>query len=68
MILNALQLSPWHNLINSSLSLFSMAKDISLLLVEDVQFVEPGTKVVKDIFCQTGGVIEITQKNDIDYQ
>ncbi|MFM6199486.1 MAG: DNA-directed RNA polymerase subunit beta'', partial [Dolichospermum sp.] len=24
-----------------------------------------GTEVVKDIFCQTGGVIEITQKNDI---
>ena len=40
-------------------------KDISLLLVEDGQFVEPGTEVVKDIFCQTGGVIEITQKNDI---
>ena len=40
-------------------------KDISLLLVEDGQFVEPGTEVVKDIFCKTGGVIEITQKNDI---
>jgi DNA-directed RNA polymerase subunit beta' len=40
-------------------------KDISLLLVEDGQLVEPGTEVVKDIFCQTGGVIEITQKNDI---
>lgn len=40
-------------------------KDISLLLVEDGQFVEPGTEVVKDIFCQTGGVIEVTQKNDI---
>ena len=40
-------------------------KDISLLLVEDGQFVEPGTEVVKDIFCQTGGVVEITQKNDI---
>jgi DNA-directed RNA polymerase subunit beta' len=40
-------------------------KDISLLLVEDGQFVEAGTEVVKDIFCQTSGVIEITQKNDI---
>ena len=40
-------------------------KDISLLLVEDGQLVEPGTEVVKDIFCQTGGVIEVTQKNDI---
>lgn len=40
-------------------------KDISLLLVEDGQYVEAGTEVVKDIFCQTGGVVEITQKNDI---
>ncbi|BAZ79914.1 DNA-directed RNA polymerase subunit beta' [Sphaerospermopsis kisseleviana CS-549] len=40
-------------------------KDISLLLVEDGQFVEAGTEVVKDIFCQTSGVIEVTQKNDI---
>jgi DNA-directed RNA polymerase subunit beta' len=40
-------------------------KDISLLLVEDGQYVEAGTEVVKDIFCQNSGVIEITQKNDI---
>ncbi|EDX87668.1 DNA-directed RNA polymerase, beta'' subunit [Synechococcus sp. PCC 7335] len=40
-------------------------KDISLLMVEDGQYVEAGTEVVKDIFCQTGGVIEVTQKNDI---
>jgi DNA-directed RNA polymerase subunit beta' len=40
-------------------------KDISLLLVEDGQFVEAGTEIVKDIFCQSGGVVEITQKNDI---
>lgn len=40
-------------------------KDISLLLVEDGQFVEAGTEVVKDIFCQNNGVIEVTQKNDI---
>jgi DNA-directed RNA polymerase subunit beta' len=40
-------------------------KDISLLLVEDGQYVEAGTEVVKDIFCQTSGAVEITQKNDI---
>ncbi|MEH2280025.1 MAG: DNA-directed RNA polymerase subunit beta'' [Nostoc sp.] len=40
-------------------------KDISLLLVEDGQFVEAGTEVVKDIFCQNSGVVEVTQKNDI---
>ncbi|MFM7449227.1 MAG: DNA-directed RNA polymerase subunit beta' [Leptolyngbyaceae cyanobacterium] len=40
-------------------------KDISLLMVEDAQYVEAGTEVVKDIFCQTNGVVEVTQKNDI---
>jgi DNA-directed RNA polymerase subunit beta' len=40
-------------------------KDISLLLVEDGQFVEAGTEVVKDVFCQNSGVVEVTQKNDI---
>jgi DNA-directed RNA polymerase subunit beta' len=40
-------------------------KDISLLQIEDGQFVEIGTEVVKDIFCQTNGVVEVTQKNDI---
>jgi DNA-directed RNA polymerase subunit beta' len=40
-------------------------KDISLLMVEDGQFVEAGTEVVKDIFCQNSGVVEVTQKNDI---
>jgi DNA-directed RNA polymerase subunit beta' len=40
-------------------------KDISLLLVEDGQLVEAGTEVVKDIFCQSAGVVEVTQKNDI---
>ena len=40
-------------------------KDISLLLVEDGQYVEAGTEVVKDIFCQSSGVVEVTQKNDI---
>lgn len=40
-------------------------KDISLLLVEDGQYVEAGTEVVKDIFCQSSGVVEVIQKNDI---
>jgi DNA-directed RNA polymerase subunit beta' len=40
-------------------------KDITLLNVEDGQFVEAGTEVVKDIFCATSGVVEVVQKNDI---
>ncbi|MGF1567301.1 MAG: DNA-directed RNA polymerase subunit beta' [Nodosilinea sp.] len=40
-------------------------KDISLLMVEDGQYIEAGTEVVKDIFCQNSGVVEVTQKNDI---
>ncbi len=40
-------------------------KDISLLNVEDGQFVEAGQEVVKDIFCQNSGVVEVIQKNDI---
>ncbi len=40
-------------------------KDISLLLVEDGQYVEAGFEVVKDIFCQNNGVVEVIQKNDI---
>jgi len=40
-------------------------KDISLLLVEEGQYVEAGTEVVKDIFCQSAGIIEVVQKNDI---
>jgi DNA-directed RNA polymerase subunit beta' len=40
-------------------------KDISLLLVEDGQYVEAGTEVVKDIFCQSSGIVEVIQKNDI---
>ncbi|PSN15436.1 DNA-directed RNA polymerase subunit beta'' [filamentous cyanobacterium CCT1] len=40
-------------------------KDISLLMVEDGQYLEAGTEVVKDIFCQNSGVVEVTQKNDI---
>lgn len=40
-------------------------KDISLLNVEDGQYVEAGTEIVKDIFCQNNGVVEVVQKNDI---
>lgn len=40
-------------------------KDISLLLVEDGQYVNAGDEIVKDIFCQNSGVVEVTQKNDI---
>lgn len=40
-------------------------KDISLLNVEDGQYVEAGTEVVKDIFCLTSGIVEVVQKNDI---
>lgn len=40
-------------------------KDISLLVVEEGQYVEAGTEVVKDIYCQSSGIVEIVQKNDI---
>ncbi|TRV01350.1 MAG: DNA-directed RNA polymerase subunit beta' [Microcystis wesenbergii Mw_QC_B_20070930_S4] len=40
-------------------------KDISLLQVEDGQYVEAGEEVVKDIFCNSSGVVEVIQKNDI---
>lgn len=40
-------------------------KDISLLMVEEGQYVEAGTEVAKDIFCQSSGIVEVVQKNDI---
>jgi DNA-directed RNA polymerase subunit beta' len=40
-------------------------KDITLLHVEDGQYVEAGTEVVKDIFCGIAGIVEVVQKNDI---
>ncbi len=40
-------------------------KDISLLEVEDGQFVEAGSNIVKDIYCQTSGVVGVLQRNDI---
>lgn len=40
-------------------------KDSSLLIVEPGQYVEAGTELVKDIYCQSAGVVEVIQKNDI---
>ena len=40
-------------------------KDISLMLVEDGTFVEQNTEIIKDIFSQTSGIIEIIQNNGI---
>ncbi|WP_024546600.1 DNA-directed RNA polymerase subunit beta' [Picosynechococcus sp. NKBG15041c] len=40
-------------------------KDSSLRIVEDGQYVEAGTEVVKDIFSQSAGVAEVVEKNDI---
>ena len=40
-------------------------KDISLLMIDDMQWIEAGTEVVKDIFSQTSGIVTVTQKNDI---
>ena len=40
-------------------------KDSSLPQVEDGQYVEAGTEIVKDVFCQSAGVVEVHQKNDI---
>ncbi len=40
-------------------------KDISLLMIDDGQWIEAGTEVVKDIFSQTAGIVTVTQKNDI---
>ncbi|MEM7578642.1 MAG: DNA-directed RNA polymerase subunit beta' [Cyanobacteria bacterium P01_A01_bin.80] len=40
-------------------------KDISLLIVEDGQLVDVNDEVVKDIYSQSKGVVEVTQKNDI---
>ena len=40
-------------------------KDISLLSVQDGEYVEAGTEVVKEVFAQSSGVAEVVQKNDI---
>jgi DNA-directed RNA polymerase subunit beta' len=41
-------------------------KDHSLLMIDPEQYyVEAGTEIVKDIFCQNSGVVEIIMKNEI---
>lgn len=40
-------------------------KDISLLRVEDGQYVEAGMEIVQEVFCQSAGIVEVHQKNDI---
>ncbi|MEN9217420.1 MAG: DNA-directed RNA polymerase subunit beta' [Gloeomargarita sp. DG_2_bins_126] len=40
-------------------------KDISLLQVVAGESVEAGTEIVKDIFCQNAGVVEVVEKNEI---
>ena len=40
-------------------------KDSSLRLVEDGQYVEAGTEIVKDIFCTCSGCVQVIEKNDI---
>ncbi len=40
-------------------------KDSSLRIVEQGQYVEAGTELVKDIFCQSAGVVEVIEKNEI---
>ena len=40
-------------------------KDISLLLVNNGDFVEAGTEIIKNIFAQNAGIIEVIQKDGI---
>lgn len=40
-------------------------KDSSLRIVEDGQYVEAGTEIVKDIFCTCSGCVQVIEKNDI---
>ncbi|MEO0309290.1 MAG: DNA-directed RNA polymerase subunit beta'', partial [Gloeomargarita sp. DG02_3_bins_56] len=40
-------------------------KDSSLLQVVAGESVEAGTEIVKDIFCQNAGVVEVVEKNEI---
>nr|QHO64175.1 RNA polymerase b''-subunit [Lympha mucosa] len=40
-------------------------KDISLLLVNNGDFVEAGTEIIKNIFTQNSGIIEVVQKDGI---
>jgi len=40
-------------------------KDIGLLRVEDGEYVEAGAEIVENMYCQSSGVVEVVQKNDI---
>ncbi len=40
-------------------------KDIGLLRVEDGEYVEAGAEIVENMYCQSSGVVEVIQKNDI---
>nr|ARO91065.1 plastid-encoded DNA-directed RNA polymerase [Flintiella sanguinaria] len=43
----------------------SIHKDISLLLVQNGEFIEEGTEICKNIFCKNCGTVEIIQKDEI---
>nr|YP_009313909.1 RNA polymerase beta-subunit [Hommersandiophycus borowitzkae]SCW22163.1 RNA polymerase beta-subunit [Hommersandiophycus borowitzkae] len=40
-------------------------KDISLLFVHDSDFIEAGTEIIKNIFAQNSGIVEIIEKDGI---
>ena len=40
-------------------------KDIGLLRVEDGEYVEAGVEIVENMFCQSSGIVEVIQKNEI---
>jgi len=44
---------------------YEVNKDSSLRLVEDGQYVEAGTEIVKDLFCTSSGCVQVIEKNDI---
>ncbi len=44
---------------------YEVNKDSSVRLVEDGQYVEAGTEIVKDIFCTSSGCVQVIEKNDI---
>nr|YP_009315750.1 RNA polymerase beta-subunit [Trichogloeopsis pedicellata]SCW24408.1 RNA polymerase beta-subunit [Trichogloeopsis pedicellata] len=40
-------------------------KDISLLLVNDGDFIEAGTEIIKNIFAQNSGIVEVIEKDGL---
>nr|YP_009313090.1 RNA polymerase beta-subunit [Dermonema virens]SCW21344.1 RNA polymerase beta-subunit [Dermonema virens] len=40
-------------------------KDISLLLVNEGDFIEAGTEIVKNIFAKNSGIVEVIEKDDL---